>query len=163
MGDGIETSAEAMEAAVMAPGRAVHSDPAVGPTAEQEPLPKGMARTPVEKKSPAQWAFERLILSIRSFEKSLDSEHEVAMGLTQTGGGLLRIEGLGYFDPDIVTFYGTDPDGQRTQLVQHVSQLNVILRAARKPDPDAAPRRIGFELARSLEDEDAANGPQTGS
>ena len=41
----------------------------------------------------------------------------VAMGFTGGDAGVLRIEGMGYFDPDIVTFYGSDPVGGKTQLV----------------------------------------------
>ena len=151
--DDIQTTAEASEADAMPMARAVHAGASVAPTPEQEPLPAGVTKTPVEQKSPAQWAYERLILYIQNFEKSLDAEHEVAMGLTDTGAGILRIEGLGFFDPDLVTFYGADERGARVQLVQHVTQLNVILRAARKPDTVPEARRIGFELARSLEED----------
>ena len=73
------------------------------------------------------WCF-----NIQNFEKQLDTEHEAAMGFAGTHSGVLRIEGIGYFDPDIVTFYGSDPAGVKTQLVQHVTQLNVILRALPK-------------------------------
>jgi hypothetical protein len=43
------------------------------------------------------------------------------MGFAGGDAGVLKIEGMGYYDPDIVTFYGTDPAGGRTQLVQHVT------------------------------------------
>lgn len=114
-----------------------------------------MARKPVKRKSPAEWAYQRLILYLQNFEEQLDNEHEVAIGLTGGEPGVIRIEGIGYFDPDIITFYGTDGTGARTQLVQHVSQLNVMLRAMPRSTAEAAPRRIGFRLARELEDEDA--------
>ncbi len=65
--------------------------------------------------------------------------------------GVLRIEGIGYFDPDIVTFYGTDEFGAKTQLIQHVSQLGVTLRALPKQETEEAPKRIGFRLAEDLE------------
>ena len=151
MDDKIETAAEHEEAAVLCFGRAAHSNPEQGPTPEQQPLPEAIARKPISQKSSAEWAYERLILYIRNFEKTLDDEHEIAMGFTDTGGGFLRIEGLGYFDPDIVTFYGTDQTGARVQLVQHVSQLNVLLRAMPKAVEASEPRRIGFELAKALD------------
>ena len=119
---------------------------------DDEPLPEAVTKTPVAQKSPAEWAYQRLILYIKNFEQTLDAEHEVAMGLTDTGAGVLRIEGLGYFDPDLVTFYGSDQTGARVQLVQHVTQLNVLLRANRKPESADTARRIGFELAKGLED-----------
>ncbi len=62
---------------------------------------------------------------------------------------------MGYFDPDIITFYGSDPAGGKTQLVQHVSQLSVMLRALPKQVEAAEPNRIGFRLAEDLEKPDA--------
>ncbi len=148
----IETTAELAEAEAMRPCGAATTLPGGTPAVEREPLPDAVARKPVTQKSPAEWAYQRLILYIKNFEKTLDDEHEIAMGFTDTGAGVLRIEGLGYFDPDIVTFYGTDAMGGRVQLVQHVSQLNVILRAMPKAPEAEEPRRIGFELARALDE-----------
>ena len=73
------------------------------------------------------------------------------MGFTGGDAGVLRIEGLGYFDPDIVTFYGSDQAGAKTQLVQHVTQLNVMLRALPKEVSRKGPNRIGFRLAADIE------------
>ncbi len=128
-------------------------------TAEQKPLPKNVANKPIEDKSPAEWAYERIILYIQNFEEQLDNEHEVVMGFTGADAGVLQIEGIGYFDPDIVTFYGTDGMGMKTQLVQHVSQLNVMLRAMSRPKEREAPTRIGFRLAADLE-RDAEDTPE---
>lgn len=113
---------------------------------------EGLGKTPPKSKSPAEWAYERLILYIQNFEEQLDNEHEVAMGFTGGDAGVLKIEGMGFFDPDIVTFYGSDPTGSKTQLVQHVSQLNVMLRALPKEVEAEEPTRIGFQLARALEE-----------
>ena len=107
----------------------------------------GLGDKPAKAKSPAEWAYERLILYIQNFEEQLDNEHEVAMGFTGGDAGVLKIEGMGFFDPDIVTFYGSDPAGGKTQLVQHVSQLNVMLRALPKEVETEEPNRIGFKLA----------------
>lgn len=97
-------------------------------------------------KSPAEWAHDRLVLYIRNFEGQLDAEQEIAMGFASDESGVLRIEGLGYFDPDIITFYGRDETGAKTQLIQHVSQLSVTLRAVPKEAEADPPRRIGFQL-----------------
>ncbi|MEO0866592.1 MAG: DUF6173 family protein, partial [Pseudomonadota bacterium] len=85
--------------------------------------------------------------------ETLDNEHEIAMGFTGAEAGIMRIEGVGFFDPDIVTFYGSDPAGTKTQLIQHVTQLNVILRALPKAVEKAEPTRIGFRLVQDLEEE----------
>ena len=148
MNDKIDTSVEAAEAAILPRVREVHADP--DSCAGLDDLPEEMMRS-VNGKSPAQWAYERLILYIQNFESQLDAAHEVAMGFTGGDAGVLRIEGMGYFDPDIVTFYGSDASGVKTQLVQHVSQLNVMLRALPKPSQDTPASRIGFRLAAALE------------
>ena len=147
MQNDIQTTAELGEDAALPRMHEVHADPQAANSAQD--LPAGM-KTPVANKSPAQWAYERLILYIQNFEKQLDSEHEVAMGFAGGEIGVLRIEGMGYFDPDIITFYGTDQAGARTQLVQHVSQLNVMLRALPNRSQTAEPTRIGFRLAADL-------------
>lgn len=152
MGDKIETAAEAVEAAAMPRCHEVHCDDDT-PAPVKPEVPKAAAGKPMPQKSPAQWAYERIILYLKNFEEQLDSTQEVAMGFTGSDTGVLRIEGMGYFDPDIVTFYGSDGGGGRTQLVQHVSQLNVMLRALPKPEEKTEARRIGFRLAQDIEAE----------
>lgn len=149
MQDKIETSAEAAEAAALPRCYEVHADP--DNTSGAKDLPEPL-RKPVDSKSPAQWAYERLILYIQNFEQTLDGDHEVAMGFTGGDAGVMRIEGMGFFDPDVITFYGSDGTGARTQLVQHVSQLNVMLRALPKTVEDKPANRIGFRLAAKLEE-----------
>lgn len=151
MDDRIETSAEHLEGAAMPRRVEAHTD-----GGDVGPLPRAVTDKPVARKSAAEWAYERLILYIQKFEETLDAEQEVAMGFAGGDAGVMRIEGMGYFDPDIITFYGSDPGGARTQLVQHVSQLNVLLRALPKQVERAAPRRIGFALAAKLEDAEQA-------
>ena len=156
MSNDIKTTAEAVEEAAFQGIHEVHTDPKT-PNAQAKPLPKTMAKGPEGRKSPAQWAYERIILYIRNFEEQLDASQEVAMGFTGGDAGVVRIEGMGYFDPDILTFYGTDNGGGRTQMIQHVSQLNVMLRALPKPPEKAEATRIGFRLAQDLEDDDASD------
>lgn len=147
----IRTSVEANEESALARRHVVHTDERAPRTPEGLPLPQPLCREAVEDKSPAQWAYERLVLFIQNFEEQLDRDHEVALGLTGAEAGVLRIEGLGYFAPDMLTFYGTSDNGARTQLIQHVSQLNVMLLALPKQTEREEPRRIGFQLARALE------------
>lgn len=152
--DEIATSAEALENDALPQVREVHTDPAQdGKVAAS--IPPTLRESPA-KKSPAQWAYERIILYIQNFEKTLDNNHEVGMGFTGGDAGVMRIEGLGFFDPDIITYYGTNSAGAKAQLVQHVSQLNVMLVASPKPKDHAEPNRIGFRLVSELEkDRDA--------
>ena len=148
----IDTSAELLENDILPKSREVHTDPNAQPVTG-EGLPEALNK-PAATKSPAQWAYERIILYIQNFEKQLDNDHEVGMGLTGGEAGVIRIEGLGFYDPDIITFYGTNGAGAKTQLIQHVTQLNVSLVASPKHIDQPEPNRIGFRLASALEQDD---------
>jgi hypothetical protein len=153
MDNEIKTAAEAIEADALPRLYEVHSDPS-SRNASDQPVPKGITQKPTAQKSAAQWAYERVVLYLKNFEEQLDGDHEVAMGFAGGDAGVLRIEGMGYFDPDIVTFYGKDNTGARMQLVQHVTQLNVALRALPKAVQEAPANRIGFRLVEDLETQD---------
>lgn len=155
----ISTTAEAHEASALPRAHAVLADPDATEAAELEPLPEALTRQPLSEKTPAQWAYERLIIYLQKFEEDLDSEHEIAVGFAGSDVGVLRIEGLGFFAPDIVTFYGQDGDGQKLQLIQHVSQLNVMLSAVPKTPGDGQARRIGFRLVQDLENDGPTAAP----
>jgi len=148
MDDKINTAAEALEEQTLPRVHAAcaNQDGSIA-------IPTTRPKQAAKPKSASAWAYERLILYIKNFEEQLDNEHEVAMGFTGADAGVIRIEGIGYFDPDIVTFYGSDPTGTKTQLIQHVTQLNVMLRALPKKVASEAPQRIGFRLAADLETE----------
>ena len=66
---------------------------------------------------------------------------------------VIHIEDVGYWGPDLLIFYGTNSEGKPQQLLQHQSQVNVLLVAVPKEGPK--PRRIGFELISKLEKKDA--------
>lgn len=152
----IDTSAEVMENDILPKCREIHTDPDVQ-SATGASIPKALNK-PVTQKSPAQWAYERIIMYIQNFEQQLDNEHEVGLGLAGGKTGVIKIEGLGYYDPDIITYYGLNEIGVRTQLIQHVSQLNVSLVASPKHIDQPAPNRIGFQLASALDgDEDVTS------
>ena len=145
--NGIETSAEAMEAAALPRQAELRTDG----RDHACPLPEAVAKRPPAAKSPAEWAYQRVILYLKAFEETLNDAEEVAMGFTGGLPGVLRIEGVGFSAPDLVTFSGRDEHGQMCQQVVHVSQLNILLRAVPRPVDQQQQDRIGFHLARALE------------
>jgi hypothetical protein len=95
----------------------------------------------------AEWTYRRLVTYIVQFERNLDADHEIAGRMVSFGSAIqFHIVDVGYWNPDIITFDGVDPEGNPMKLIQHVSQLNVLLVSARKLAPAAEPRRIGFRL-----------------
>jgi|GEM_PF-59506 len=147
----VDTSVEAVESLFFPDAGAVSTADDADAMAENQPMPAAMAATPQDQKSPAEWAYERIILYIQKFEEQLDGDHEVVMGFVGGGVGSMHVQGMGFFAPDLVTFYGVDQGGTKTQMVQHVSQLNVTLKATIKQNKEAAPTRIGFLLEKELE------------
>jgi len=102
--------------------------------------------------NPAKWMYERLVMQIVEFEANLSPEEELGgRFVTAPRDGSIHIEDIGYHGPDMLIFYGTDKEGKSIQLLQHYSQLSVLLCAV--PKAGEAPRRIGFELQSKLEGE----------
>jgi hypothetical protein len=104
--------------------------------------------SPGSSQSPAESTYRRLIKYIGQFEMQLDHDHEIGGRFVSFGeDARFHIADVGYWNPDIITFDGFDQNGNRVKLIQHVSQLNVLLVAVRKMAPPAEPpRRIGFYL-----------------
>ena len=62
-----------------------------------------------------------------------------------------------YWGPDLMIFYGTSTQtGSRIQLMQHYSQLSILLCVVPKEKENA--RRIGFVLERRLSPGDKSEG-----
>lgn len=99
---------------------------------------------------PAKWMYERVARQIIDFEKELDSDEEIGGRLVSAPGeGVFHIEDLGYWGPDMLIFYGKNQHGRPVELLQHYSQLNVLLTAIPKEKDE--PRRIGFILEARLD------------
>lgn len=95
--------------------------------------------------NPASWMRDRLLDYIKEFEDSLSEDEEIGGRLIHFGTDtIFHITSIGYHGPDLVCFYGIGVQGERLQLVQHMSQVSVLFVAL--PKTGAAPRRIGFRI-----------------
>ena len=93
---------------------------------------------------PAKWMHERIVRSIIDFEKELDETHEVGARLVSfTANEVISVDDVGYWGPDMIIFHGRNADGCPAQLLQHYTQINVLLVAVKTQKP---PNRIGFIL-----------------
>ena len=89
-------------------------------------------------------AYKALVTYINDFQDDLDDEHEVGARLVSFGNEVrFHIQEVGYTAPTLITFTGVMDNGDRVQLVQHVSQLSVLLVAVAKREDK--PYRIGFQ------------------
>ncbi len=108
----------------------------------------------IEPPNPARWMHERIVRQIVDFEKNLSPEQEVGGQFVQApGNATIRISGVGFWGPDMIVFHGESQDHQKFQLMQHYSQVSVLLVAVPKEKPEVEARRIGFELLKSVEAE----------
>ena len=92
----------------------------------------------------ADYSYEVIMERIKEFEDTLDNDHEVALRLASFGQSItLSVVDIGYSNPSTLVFHGYVGD-QPATLIQHLSQLNFLLLAVKKADPEKPPRRIGF-------------------
>jgi hypothetical protein len=86
---------------------------------------------------------EDLMEQIAEFEKSLKADEEVGAYLASFNTEILvHLHDVGYQNPYLIIFTGTNVNNnQPVQLVQHVSQLNVLFTSVKVKDNA---RRIGF-------------------
>lgn len=92
----------------------------------------------------ADFKYEVLKKEIETFQNELSEEYDVMVKLTSFGSQMImQVTNIGYQNPDVLFFYGFC-NGQKAQLIQHVSQLSFMLLAMKKPEPERKPNRIGF-------------------
>jgi hypothetical protein len=102
-------------------------------------------RALAHKSDPSNWTRERLKRQIKEFEGNLDAEHEVGMCLAMgPTGHAFHLENIGSWGPDMIILDGRDPEGKPVQLLQHYTQVSLLLTALPRVHEPA--RRIGFDL-----------------
>ncbi len=110
----------------------------------------GVPATTGEKPfDPAAWMHQRLVNQIVAFEKNLGPDHEIGGRFVEgPGSEPLHISNVASWGPDMILFMGQFSDGRKFELIQHYSQVSVLLVAVPKTTDE--PRRIGFELLKNM-------------
>ncbi|MFA6290658.1 MAG: DUF6173 family protein [Victivallales bacterium] len=89
--------------------------------------------------------YKQLVRMIREFDATLDQQHEVGVRLISFGQNItFHLSGLGYSDPFLIRFWGNTKNGEPVELIQHVSQINILLLRLPRKDPSKPKQRIGF-------------------
>jgi hypothetical protein len=116
---------------------------------------EGVVETPGKAEppyNPAAWMHERIARQIVDFEKTLDPDQEIGGRFVEgPSNDSLHIENVANWGPDMIIFMGRFPDGRKFELIQHYSQVSLLLVAVRKLNKK--PRRIGFELMKSVKEQ----------
>lgn len=88
--------------------------------------------------------YEIIVEQIKEFQDGLSDDVDVCVQLASFGSSILMyVSDIGYQNPDILYFWG-HVNGNEAQLIQHMSQLNFLLMAVKKENPEDEPKRIGF-------------------
>ena len=86
--------------------------------------------------------YKRIVTLINHFESDLPDTMQAGGRLVSSGNITFSIQDVGYWDPNMIVFYGELSDNSKVELVQHLSQLNLLLVAVPRNDDNSAPRRI---------------------
>ena len=118
-------------------------DPLKEQVAKMNKIQAEIAEAAYLKNNPVIHVCQAIQKYVETFEAQLDEEHEVGVRLASFGGVVVfHAERIGFSAPNVITFYGITEEGEKLQLIQHVSQLNFLLRSVKKMEEK--PRRIGF-------------------
>jgi hypothetical protein len=113
---------------------------------------KRMAQSPAIQLPPmpvnpnfASEFYSRLIKMIEDFDKQLDPNYDVGLRLVNFGQNkTFHLETLGYWNPSLIIFHGTTDEGEPLELIQHVTQISVLLTKVPRRDPSKPKKPIGF-------------------
>lgn len=98
---------------------------------------------------------ERLVKWINNFDASLDEKHEVGIRLVNFGQTVVfHLENLGYWNPSLISFSGKTDSGDPVELIQHVSQISILLMKLPRKDPGKPKGQIGFQVSTKQEQEE---------
>ena len=90
--------------------------------------------------------YKRIVMLIHDFEADMPEDLQAGGCLVSSGNITFSIQDVGYWDPNMIVFYGELSDGSKVELVQHLSQVNLLLVAVKRSDPETPRRVIGFNV-----------------
>lgn len=97
--------------------------------------------------------YQRIVALINNFESGLPDDMQAGGRLVSAGDITFSIQDIGYWDPNMIVFYGELSDGSAVELVQHISQLNLLLvavpRRAASSASTARTNRISLRIRKT--------------
>jgi hypothetical protein len=89
----------------------------------------------------------RMFDRIQKYDAELDTAYAVGLRLANFGQTvIIHIENIGYSNPSLISFIGKTDVGDPVELIQHVSQINLLLMRVSR-DPNKPRESIGFHPA----------------
>jgi Family of unknown function (DUF6173) len=110
------------------------------------------APTPRSAENRASEFARHIFNKIQAYDATLDEAHEVGLRLVSAGPPLtFHFEGMGYADPSLISFTGATDAGELIEVIQHVSQINMLLTTVPRLHPEKPKGEFRIER---IEDED---------
>jgi Family of unknown function (DUF6173) len=110
-------------------------------------IPKNAVVAAMEANHASEF-YERLMQWFNDFDASLDQAHEVGVRLVSFGEAFVfHLRNIGYWNPSLISFVGVTEDGEPVELIQHVSQISVLLMKLPRKDASKPKQPIGFASA----------------
>lgn len=94
------------------------------------------------KDNPAAYMHERIVRMISEHEQRLSENEELGVYVVGGSAPPFHLRGISYSNPDILRFIGKDSNGNSVQLLQHYSQMGVMV--VSMPKLEEKVFRIGF-------------------
>jgi Family of unknown function (DUF6173) len=89
--------------------------------------------------------YEILVNRINAFDKELDNNFDVGVRLVNFGQTVIfHLEDMAYHNPSLIMFKGRTNEGEQVELIQHTSQISILLMKLPRPDPELPKQKIGF-------------------
>jgi hypothetical protein len=109
--------------------------------------------TPTRREENRASEFARHIFNkIQAYAATLDEAHEVGLRLMSSGQPVtFHFEGMGYADPSLISFTGATDAGEPIELIQHVSQISMLLTTVPRLHPEKPKGEFRIER---IEDEE---------
>lgn len=99
--------------------------------------------------------YRQLLDWVHDFDASLEATHEVGVRLVSFGQTVIfHLDALGYSNPSLISFSGKTENGDPVELIQHVSQISLLLMKLPRQNPEAPKKRIGFHAPQPEEEDE---------
>ncbi|MDX0865587.1 hypothetical protein GOE00_02320 [Sinorhizobium medicae] len=94
------------------------------------------------KNNPAEHMHSRLMNMIAAHEKLLSENEELGVYVVGGSAPTFHLRSIAYSNPEILRFIGKDADGNTVQLIQHHTQMGIMV--VSMPKLEEKVYRIGF-------------------
>ena len=112
----------------------------------QESKQKMISSANIQEGCVAEVVAKHILNEILAYQAAIPDENDdVAVTLVQFNENItIDVKYVGHLGYNLITFVGTDSSGKPRELIQNVSQLNILLTTTQKRDASVPRREIGF-------------------